>query len=354
MNRDCCRSKLRVLILADWTRCSRGLIWPDFLKKLAVSTECDVLRLGDQQAGLGTLWSRHSKYFIERLQNYDVLVLNWDVVNGDPEFGADYALRWFEAHWTQVTTWVFEQGGILLVEGQAVLSIPSQRSYDAIVGASELPVSGAEDDPFDLTRQRVGRECRMTEQARASAFSRLLDLRPMRPVKQVDLFPGRAGRTLTPSFLGGADWDILYRGWFRRSVGRSHRYGWVGLIRTSGRRFNHDTMRVAKYGRGAIFASTMFLASSGQVALVEAIFRMHGHTEILPVPNRIPLLVWKGIQRYVPPVLAGLTAGAITLANPNLEPALRAAVTIGAVAVFWILPRLARAIRRLRRDYMGW
>ncbi len=34
--------------------------------------------------------------FVERLQsNTDVLVVNWDAINGDPDFGADRALQWF-------------------------------------------------------------------------------------------------------------------------------------------------------------------------------------------------------------------------------------------------------------------
>lgn len=350
---------LKVGVIADSRDCCRRVFWCDFLAELRerniLETQVEVFHLADRQLGRRKRLLRRTpeKFFLERLQEQQVLIINWDAINGDPEFGADYALYWFENHWAQIAMWIADKGGVLLLEGQAVLSVPVQRSYDALLGHGDLVVSGAE-DPLDVRKQRVGDRCRMTKQARSSVFSRLLDLRPTTTVTYSDLFPGPAARAINPSFLGGANWNLLYRGWFRWDPLRRRRLDWVPLIRTADRRINHDTMRVARYGYGAIFSSTMFLAGSGQVALVEAILRVHGQVDSLPAPRRPAVFFRRHFLGSVVPILAGGIAGAVgpnigTLADVDQE----LLVIVGGLA-FWALAGVGRAVKRLVREMVGW
>jgi hypothetical protein len=83
--------------------------------------------------------------FLEQLQaEAQVLIINWDAINDDLDFGADRSLEWFAQRRSVVRSWV-ERGGILILEGQACWGVTVQPSYDAVLGPRELLVCGAED-----------------------------------------------------------------------------------------------------------------------------------------------------------------------------------------------------------------
>jgi hypothetical protein len=133
---------LNVIVLADWQRCYRQQFWQDVLdlinqRSLAPPVVCRVYRLADELAiatsqrsapdSSCTCEANLSEYaessFVEELQKCQVLIVNWDAVNGDPDFGADITLRWFEVRRPEIWDWVEEKGGILLIEGQAIYSV---------------------------------------------------------------------------------------------------------------------------------------------------------------------------------------------------------------------------------------
>lgn len=123
----------------------------------------------------------------------------------------------------------------MVIEGQATFSVPVQSAYDAILGPSEVRVSGPESrfNP-DLQHRRCGSQGRLTVRAHNSPlFSEVSALinRKSRPV--TEMFPDPAYRVVGE--VAGQSWEHLYRGWFRRTQLRQERLQWVTLARTVGR-----------------------------------------------------------------------------------------------------------------------
>jgi hypothetical protein len=244
---------LNVIVLADWQRCYRQQFWQDVLdlinqRSLAPPVVCRVYRLADELAiatsqrsapdSSCTCEANLSEYaessFVEELQKCQVLIVNWDAVNGDPDFGADITLRWFEVRRPEIWDWVEEKGGILLIEGQAIYSVPTQRAYDSLLGTREVVVSPPEDELQPRTQlRRSGRTCWFTAAARQSLPFRNWQSITSRKSHELDeLFPNEARRRLT-KFLQSGDWGALYRGWFRKKLITSSRFPWVTLLKTS-------------------------------------------------------------------------------------------------------------------------
>ena len=366
--------ELRVQVVGDWGRCSRGNFWPELLAELndrrLVPNVASVYPLAD--------WTWHpapgklrqqlvrvpGDSLLMQLIDRDVLILNWDVANGDPDFGADLALRWFSHRRPEILHWVRERGGILIIEGETRLGVPSQASYDALLGAMQVEVCG-EEDQFRPRRQveRNGTHCKMTSRARvpsqigtsASPFIHLQDLTASKRTFE-EMFPGAAGRMLSP-FLSTGDWQLLYRGWFRWNPFIRKRLPWVPFVRTADRKFDHPTMLVAKHGLGAVFVSTMFLASSKQTELVEAILRCHGDVARLPDPPRRIVFLRRWVISNAIPLIAAVAAvvlgrqlgWGVVGGNEMLSFAILAVLGVGVA----ILAELGKRLRAILRDMSG-
>lgn len=360
---------LRVGVIADWEQCSRGLFWDNVLTELQpqLRTELTIYRVADR-VGNKNLTSKHdindpassasdesdiSNFFV---QDCDVLIVNWDAINGDPDFGADFALRWIEHRLPEILIWV-RNGGILIIEGQAKLSIPCQSSYDAILGASELAVSGPENElnPVSSFFARTGKECRMTNEAKSSELFDSLDVLypPENVPKHEDMFPGPAEKLLV-SQIRLQKWDCLYRGWFRLRLFSRMRMRWVPLVKTVGRKWDHPVMLVARHGRGAVFASTMLLASTRQVALIEALLKSSGAVGSLPKPRIKSQLFSRQVTQTIwPPLAGGVATYAVAEQNPLIEGGAEAAVVVAGIVGFAILGFLLRLIFRLVKEITG-
>ncbi len=147
-----------------------------------------------------------AEFMLNHMERAQVVILNWDVINGDPSFGADLASRWVEHYQHNFRAWV-RRGGILVLEGQANLSIPVQRAYDAVLGEGEVRLSGME-DPLDVTAQnrRVGQRCCLTRQALSSELFRSLHGYTLAPAERNydDYFPdANAKSPLDPDLKTG-------------------------------------------------------------------------------------------------------------------------------------------------------
>ncbi len=356
---------LNVLVVVDRPDRARGEFWRECLSRelpggrptrvICRSVASDVVQsLQAQQAST-----------LECLQNADVCVVNWDAGNDDPDFGADLTRRWFQHRHLAVLDWVY-RGGILIIEGQANLGVPTQQAYDAMVGRRELLVCGPE-DALDARKQelRVGRECRLTRRARAS---RLFGLLPRTLTATGDrdhdqMFPPHGAGKLVARFLRRGQWPLLYRGWFRRQPLRRRRLAWVPLAVTAGRRFNHPTLMAARSGTGAVFASTMMLASSRQFGLIEAMLDTHGQAALLPTPWRFTTWLSSHKSNVFLPVVVALSLGAASSQVPlrNLfhdqdspwQDFWKALLTVSIIAVSAALPWAARRLARFVRDAVG-
>lgn len=304
-------------------------------------------------------------------QDLDVLIVNWDAANGDPEFGSHLAQRWLGHRRSELLMWV-RDGGLLVIEGQAVFSVPAQPAYDALVGSDELPVCGAE-DPLNPMKQalRMGARCRKTgHMPKEKGFEQIPEVLTVggNPTHE-QLFPGASAKLLT-AHISTTNWQaVLYRGWFRRTVASARTLPWMPIVETADRRRgrNHATIVVARVGEGAIFASTLFLATTKQHDLVRAILKCSRSTEHLPQPAALGERMRKGVK-YVLPALAGLALGYLTglagqlltlLGVPHVtgdmlsEGVKLLFVPLG-MLVFEVILRLIRFARTTVRDFIGY
>jgi hypothetical protein len=308
-------TNLRVKVITDWRRCHRTSFWPELLTSLDGDPPVEFEEYPLAECLSGT--SPQDRITAE----CDVLIVNWDAVNGDPDFGADLAQRWFAHRRPEIMNWI-NKGGILIVEGQATSGVPDQRAYDAILGASELLLSRPEDHlNLEQETKRQGERCRLRPEATTSFVPGDPRLTVVTPRTYDDMFQttahNPAGNVLDPSF-SRQRWNKLYRGWFRRRWGPSQ-LTWSALIDTDDRRSlrNHPTLMAARHGEGAIFASTMLLASSGQTELVRALLACHENLARIPDRARINLgrIAEKGMTASLTSVAGGLIVFAGSAGN---------------------------------------
>lgn len=308
---------IRILVLADRRDRSRGQHWSRALTDRAFGLPV-TLRVRSLADDVAAPLSHLTQTTLESIREANVVIINWDSANGDPDFGADAAQQWLRHRQSNLLDWVWG-GGILIVEGQANLGVPSQDAYDAVLGAGEVDLCGPE-DPMDPRRQnhRVGQRCRLTPAAMRSALFRSLseDVVVSGDRGYDEMFaPDEAGR-LVASFLREGTWPLLYRGWFRRRPFKRQRFGWVPLAKTHGRRFDHPTLLAARAGEGAIFLTTMLLASSGCYGLIRAMVDTWSHAGELPQRRRLATLVADHKSDVVVPLLAALASVPATALLP--------------------------------------
>jgi hypothetical protein len=337
-------SRLRVLVLKDSGPYPRGCFWEDVLKGLGHDVKVRSLVEPDV-------------FFIKDLKQYQVLIINWDAINGDPSFDADSALRWSEHRHPEVRWWV-SNGGILIIEGQARLSVPTQAAYDALLGPGQVRVSGPSDPSQPgIEEKRVGTKCRVTkrvsEDAPLSKFrgKELSSEERMRTFE--NLFPCEAGDLLLPHgptdvSVRGSGWNTLYRGWFkpwlRPPLGR-WRLKWVRLVETADRAWYelpHATMMAAKDGDGAVFATTMVLSNINhdQVGFIDEILKYHNRVQDLPEPTRISSILQTHLRDVINLVVAVVFGLGLAIGPPGLLESIGEPVPLssGLQPVFeWVL-----------------
>ena len=284
-------TRLRVLVLSDSGPYPRGCFWETVVNGLQHDVKLRTLE-------------RPDVFFIKELRAHDVLIVNWDAINGDPSFGSDSALRWSEHRHPEVRWWV-SKGGLLIIEGQAKLSVPTQAAYDALLGPGQMRLSGPSDpSQAGIEEKRVGKRCRVTTRVHPDT--------PLGPFmgKEIsseqrartfeEMFPDNGRHLLLP--LGprdlsvrGSGWNYLYRGWFKSWLLRPPgRWGlkWVRLVETTDRKWYkrpHPTMMAARYRQGAVFATTMLLSNINEedLGFIDAILDYHHRVDELPQPTRI-------------------------------------------------------------------
>ncbi len=342
---------LRVTVIVDREDRHHGEFWTEVLADLRnqaiVDTTVTLYPLADRLAQPLT----QEPALLELIENgTDVLVVNWDAVNGDPDFGGDVALRWFEHRQVALRRWV-KEGGMLIVEGQATQGVPDNRYYAAVLGDGEVRLSGREDplDP-DAERVRMRGDARMTRITRKSVRFRVLDLiEPRYGLRFEQLFPKEHAGRLVPNYLRGMDTDeLLYRGWFKRSFRRGT-LSWVPYARrATWWPTNFPVMLTAKCDKGAIFVTTMLLSATRQVQLIQAMLLTYPKIDSLPQPG----VVRRAFYRYAAQSLAGALSG-LAVWNPADSPVIPFLVAISVTVILEALPSLWRGVRRVIRIFSG-
>jgi hypothetical protein len=121
--------RLKIVVLVDNKRRSRRrqCFWPSVLGaasydlrhrvKYRLISVADELRRGNNPATV--LFSPDQT---------DIVIVNWDAVNGDPVYGSDRAHQFLDHYKPDMLDWL-SQGGVMVVESQGASWSPSQAAY---------------------------------------------------------------------------------------------------------------------------------------------------------------------------------------------------------------------------------
>jgi hypothetical protein len=346
-------SALRVTVIVDRADRHHGEFWSGILKDLddrgIVHTTVVLYSLADKLAEPLT----KEPVLLELIEDgTDVLIVNWDAVNGDPDFGGDVALRWFEHRQFALRGWVNE-GGMLIVEGQATQGVPDDRYYSAVLGEREVKLSGRE-NPLspDAERRRMKGDARMTRITRNAVEFKALDLiEPRKGLTFEILFPKEHAGRLIPRYLHAIDTDeLLYRGWFRHTFRRST-LSWVPYIRRSKRwPQNFPVMLTAKCNDGVVFVTTLLLSATKQTQLIQAMLLTHGKIKALPEPGAFQ----RAAHRFAVKIAAGVLSGLLLLVlSPADNLVIPVVVGTAVTAMLDALPSIGRAAVQVVRKFTG-
>lgn len=202
-----------------------------------------------------------------RFSRFEVIVLNWGVVNGNPMFEADVSQELARRYGPQLREFV-ARGGLLVVECQADNWVLQQDAYDAILVTGGLPRLRVLTDTHNglfgkwVTRPRypVGHAQRLFEGLDEVVRVDRPYSRPSGRWFPAGSVPGRTVEVLR------ATRDRLYTGAFRRAMPRK----WQPVLFTEDRRFPVACV-FHERGEGAYLATTMHLASCGARKLLRPI-----------------------------------------------------------------------------------
>jgi hypothetical protein len=237
----------------------------------------------------------------------NIIVINWDAINGDPVYGSDRAYQFLERYRSDLREWL-RQGGVLIVESQGV-------SW------------GASDDAYNML-------CSMFSESRITLFSEMWavgDAAAVHPrrlsnpllidLKDDDAQIAQGGlwarKQWFPKDFISSDaqsarfvrrhQQLLYRGWFT-----SWTADWNPILTpkppaataTADGRQAHDTRAVALYRRvkphhdpsepaaeaGYVVLTTMFLASSELYTFISNCISLaeKARLESEPLPHQDP------------------------------------------------------------------
>jgi hypothetical protein len=295
----------RIGVIADWERAQRGNAWPSLLSEIDPSFQITVYPIADLIVDPADR--------LHQIHREQVLIVNWDAANGDPEFGSHLCQAWLRHRRPEIIQWV-RRGGVLLIESQATLGTPSPDAYAAAVGVGELPASGLEDrgEPLQGLR-RSGTTCRKTKRFPTGGAFAGVDSRIEAAATYADVvaFPPTTTGLLIEVLEELRPKVILWRGWFRRTLPYSRDFPWISILESDdpGVR-RQSTMQVACIGAGAIFATTMLLATNRQKPLVRAIVQSVSNTAALPRPAAAIEQVKSWLKTGLT-VFGGLLAGSI-------------------------------------------
>jgi hypothetical protein len=338
------------VVVIDWKTCYRANLWKEEFKNLNRDLidcdKCVEVCLVDSPA------------LLYELETRQILIFNFDSINGDPAFGSDFALRWLQIHHLRLLRWV-EQGGTLIIDGQTRQSIPTQESYDALFGHRELAVSGLGDGaPFGraaLDQSRTGDSCKVTAKA-FSLFNGLDSIRMQTPLAVETLFPGSARFVIYDNADEPKAVAPLFRGWFTRIPVLTQRLNWMPLVETAYSHVsNHPVLMGARVKKGAVFLSTMILAGTGQARLIEQLIRLGDQHSAFRAVESSPMkmLHWIVEPKKLVSIVASVIAGAGLLISSRLvKPLVFQLVTWTTLVVAWFTLRWwATKVWRSARDF---
>jgi hypothetical protein len=252
------------VILVDWeSSCRRECKW---------QTELQGVTAGCKEVPLATVilnaQEQDAQELLQLRTRHQILIFNWDSINGDDRFGSGEALKWVRHNRKVLLNWV-AQGGILIVEGQCKLYVPCQRSYNALFGHKEVGVSPRPNKKRGLAHELTGWNCIVTAgPGKKKLLGRIKSVVGSTEEREKWFSEGAA------SMVESGRYPMpFYRGWFTEIRGRACK--WVPLIKTNDKHSSGDAVLLGgRYKEGVIFLSTLLLAGKPKPPLIEALIKL--------------------------------------------------------------------------------
>jgi len=209
---------------------------------------------------------------LKDVQKYDVIIIKWDAANGDHNFGSDDIANQLEHNKPDLKEFI-KNGGVLIVECQSNNWLPSQKTYDVILNSlGSIKVYDDQPSSTGFYVRRVGLP-------HTSIFKQDYSVNDDHPILKnlsEKIYPlPNLNKKQEPWFkpLDSVSSDVLcktypnkvYVGWFT-SFSRE----WRPLLYDEDH--EHAVMIWRPFGKGAVIASTMFLASSFIPQLLRNVF----------------------------------------------------------------------------------
>ena len=214
---------------------------------------------------------------------YDIIILNWDICNGDPGFGSDIAKDWFDHYRGNIFDWV-HSGHCLVIESQVAFQRPLQEAYDAVIGPGQLkidsvlPVEAASWDRYKSTYYVKANDC-LVDAFNHPIFQGVDAISFNDKISNELLFPPRSIDGVT-DFVQSEDIEgVVARGWFSTSLQASllsrpltwRSLRWWPLVwvrHPKLRHLRHPLLLVCHHGDGLILTSTMWLGRTQATRLL--------------------------------------------------------------------------------------
>jgi len=217
---------------------------------------------------------------IFNIEKTQVVIVNWDVLNGDPLYGSDKTFRVFQHFLIDIDIWV-KAGGVMLVECQEGSRRLRQEVYNLLGEELGYPLAIQEKNDF-------GNHIHINKDLKSHPL--LTDLGPDDYVvtnTRVDssrkLYPTDKSSECMRSHDENARWNKkIYVGWFDDK--RCHQE-WEALIFARGKEFGKKrpvmlcrTVKGETGSIGAYIITSMFIGSSGWLKLIENIVSFGGES----------------------------------------------------------------------------
>ncbi len=127
--------KIAVFVDAINPERRRYCYWIDYFHEKQIPYE--LLAIPDQRSDVVERQKRN----LPRLDDHDIIILNWDVANGDFAWLADETLEYFQNRGRdEIKRWT-GNGSRIIIEIQSAAGYPLQELYDALLGNGEVVVS---------------------------------------------------------------------------------------------------------------------------------------------------------------------------------------------------------------------
>jgi hypothetical protein len=276
--------RLNIVVLVDRSRRSRRrqCFWRFVLRSSAHDFrhrfKFRLLSIADQLAK-----GRNPATLLFSPERTDIIIVNWDAINGDPVYGSDLAYRFMEHYSPDMCEWL-TQGGVVIVESQGASWSSSDSAYSCFTRMFEGSRVRLRSEMWTLGDSAIVHEAQ-TENALVSGLEPdALKLAPGGLWARRSWFPRHLLRSDVQSLrFARRHQQLLYRGWFDewsddwKSILAPDVVDVAGPVQAgSGRRaiaLYRKVHRPKESGRpipdtGYVVLTTMFLASAELYGLI--------------------------------------------------------------------------------------